>query len=119
MEFRKNIKLTTHIYKNPKHNIILEFGRHNETYEVMKEKVIPLEYCKSFKELILETSTIPSTNNRPTFGVARTLEPLTQTINKMKATIDNANSAREQMIKDYQQKIINLQNQEKGETKND
>lgn len=113
-KFKIDEELKVNEYKNPESNIRLCFGRHNETYEVINEKVTPLDKVKTFKDAIL-AGLFPETEKNLLYGasVNRT-EPLTKKINRMRETLDNATIARNELIRQKQQEIIDLQNQAKS-----
>lgn len=116
-------KVQPFIYSNPKSTISLDYSRHNESYEVIKNEVTYMEQEKSFKDFIHDNlNPIIDNNEKSIYGEAPTLEPLTTRINKAKSRLEEANNKKqdlERQIRDLESQTLEQETEQKGEPKND
>lgn len=114
-------EIEPYIFKQEKHVISLKYDRHNESYDVIKEKLCyDDEPHKTFKDYIANglDPTMPSNS---TYGVAPTLEPLNKTIEKAKETLNTFTLKKQELEQQIQQleQQSNFETIEKGEPTND
>ncbi len=109
-----------YIFKQEKYIITLNYDRHNESYQVQKDKLnYDDEPRKSFKDFIAN-GLDPILPSNVEYGKAPTLEPLNKTIEKAKETLSTFNIRKnelEQQIRDLENQAV--VEQEKGEPTND
>lgn len=127
-----NSKPSTPIFNNSKKIITIKYKNdRNDDYELIKKDVKPCKKGVSFKESIApyldaglgaekSAERVKSQyQDKVVYGNAPKMEPLTQTINNMKSTIDRAKQELTERIKAKENELKALKQEMKGEIQND
>lgn len=104
-------KPSVDIPKYKRKNILINWkNRFNIEYDIIEEPVKVIGKSKSFKDFIGELlNPNVNDNSKNVYGVAKKMEPVNSTINRMRSTIDNANS----QLKNYYNYLNDLAQQAK------
>lgn len=113
--FQKELKPFT--FKNKNSTITLEFqDRTNTNYKIIKQKDEYIPETENYADLIRRHLNPNIENNNHVFGIAKTLEPKTTIINKMKDTINKANESLIELINKAPEQVEQTQTEQtKGE----
>lgn len=123
----KNVLLgqipTIYVYKNDNCvSRIKWLNRSNTKYEIVKEQVEPIGRVDTYVDFIHRMLNPQLAPKNVVYGNGRKLQPLNNTINEMKKTIDNATSQKLDFENELQKKLqeqLKLEQESKQESKQD